>query len=135
MSKSAQNLANNLESLIGPGKRFSNDREAGERTGIGQRQVHRFRTMEVDPKLSSVDAISERLHLPAVALISPGMDALEGALPEEIKGIVRRIVALANERDLQSIDLMHLEATISLIERTKQALPLVSETRGTQTGT
>lgn len=135
MSKALQILSANLESLIGEGKRFRNDAEMGERTGLGQRKIHRLRNQAGEPKFDNLDVLSERLHVPIPALLSPGMNVLEGSLPAEVADIVGRICALAFKRALEPHDLMHLSSAVSLIEKSKGAVSFSSEGNKRGTGT
>lgn len=122
MSKAQQILSSNLSALIGEGKPYRNDTEMGERTGLGQRQIHRLRSQETEPKFHNLDVLSERLHIPIPALLSPNMDVLQGSLPDEVQDIVRRICTLAFKNALETHDLRHLSSAVSLIERTKGAV-------------
>lgn len=135
MSKAQQILSSNLSALIGEGKPYRNDTEMGERTGLGQRQIHRLRSQETEPKFHNLDVLSERLHIPIPALLSPNMDVLEGSLPDEVRDIVRRICALAFKSALETRDLEHLSSAVSLIERTKGAVSLFSNESKRGTGT
>lgn len=122
MSKALQILSSNLTALIGEGKAYRNDTEMGERTGLGQRKIHRLRNQDGEPKLDNLDVLSERLHVPIPALLSPNMDVLQGSLPDEVRDIVRRICTLAFKNALETRDLEHLSSAVSLIERTKGAV-------------
>lgn len=136
MSKAQKALSDNLESLIGEGKPFRNDADMGKHTGLGQRQIHRLRNQLTDAKLSNLDVLSERLHCPVPALISPEFDVFQGALPSSVANIVRRIVDLANKGSLEEHDLMHLSSAIQLIEKTKEPVRFTNsdkQQRGTGT--
>lgn len=135
MSKASQILSANIDNLIGEGKRFRNDTEMGERTGLGQRKIHRLRNQIGEPKLDNLDVLSERLHVPIPALVSPNMDVLSGLLSPEVGDIVRRICGLAYSGSLEAHDLMHLSSAVSLIEKTKGAVRLSSESIKRGTGT
>jgi hypothetical protein len=135
MSKSLQILSANLESLIGEGRRFRNDAEMGERTGLGQRKIHRLRNQAGEPKIDNLDILAERLHVPIPALLSPGMNVLDGSLPVEVADIVKRICSLAFKNALEPHDLMHLSSAVSLIEKSKGNLVLSSESNKRGTGT
>jgi DNA-binding phage protein len=135
MSKALHILSRNLDSLIGEGRRFKNDMEMGERTGMGQRQIHRIRKQETEPKLANLDVLSERLHIPMPALLSPNMDVLSAAVPADVSDLIKRICALAEKQALETHELEHLSSAVSLIERTRAALPLTLETRTRGTGT
>lgn len=135
MSKALQILSSNLASLIGEGKPYRNDTEMGERTGLGQRKIHRLRNQDGEPKLDNLDVLSERLHVPIPALLSPDMDVLRGALPDEVSEIVRRICTLAFKNLLEPRDLTSLSSVVSLIERTKGAVSLSSTESKRGTGT
>lgn len=135
MSKALEILSANLESLIGEGKRFRNDNEMGEKTGLGQRQIHRLRTMATVPKFGNLDILSEKLHISVAALLSPGMNVLEGTLPPEVADLVQRICTLAFKRALEPHDLMHLSSAVSLIEKSKGNVILSSEGNKRGTGT
>jgi hypothetical protein len=135
MSKALQILSANLESLIGEGKEFRNDTDMGDRTGLGQRKIHRLRTAEGEPKIDNLDVLSERLHYPIPALLSPNLDILQGSLAPEVAGIVQRVCNLAFKSALTDDDLKLLSSAVSAIERTKGELRLhLKETkRGTGT--
>jgi hypothetical protein len=135
MSKALQILSANLESMVGEGKRYRNDADIGAKTGLGQRQIHRMRTQAAEPRFSNLDVLSERLHVPIPALLSPKMDVLNGALPPEVADIVRRICALAFKNALESHDLMHLSSAVSLIEKSKGAVSFSSESKKRGAGT
>lgn len=135
MSKTLKILSSNLDSLIGDGKRFRNDADMGKHTGLGQREIHRMRTQEVVPKINKLDVLSERLHLPIPALVSPNLDILEGSLSGEIREVVRRICDLAYKGILETHDLALLASAVSSIERGKSALTLSSESTKRGTGT
>lgn len=135
MSKALQILSANLESLIGEGKRFRNDAEMGERTGLGQRKIHRLRNQAGEPKFDNLDVLSERLHVPIAALLSPNMDIVQGSLPPEVAEIVSRICNLALKNALESHDLMHLSSAVSLIEKSKGNVILSSDSNRRGTGT
>jgi DNA-binding phage protein len=130
-----QILSANLESLIGEGRRFRNDAEMGERTGLGQRKIHRLRNQAGEPKFDNLDVLSERLHVPIPALLSPNMDVMQGAVPDSVADIVRRICALAYKNALEQHDLMHLSSAVSLIEKSKGIVTLSSESNKRGTGT
>lgn len=135
MSKALQILSANLESLIGEGKPFRNDADMGERTGLGQRQIHRLRNQVSEPKFGNLDILSARLHIPIPALLSPNMDVVQGSLPPEVADIIRRICALALKNAFESHDLAHLSSAISLIEKSKGAVTLSSDGNKRGTGT
>ena len=135
MSKALQILSHNLSSLIGEGRPFKNDADMGERTGLGQRKIHRLRNQEGEPKLDNLDTLSERLHVPIAALLSPDMDPLRASVPVEISELIKRIVSLAEKHALETHDLAHLSSAVSLIERSKADLTFVSETKTRGTGT
>lgn len=135
MSKAHKILSANLSSLIGEGNRFRNDSDMGERTGLGQRAIHRIRTQEVVPKLDTLDTLAQKLRIPLPALLSPGMDVLEGSLPQEIGDVLRRIITLAHMNALEAHDVMHLSSSVSLIEKSKGAVSSVSESTKRGTGT
>lgn len=135
MSKAQQILSSNLSALIGEGKPYRNDTEMGERTGLGQRQIHRLRSQETEPKFRNLDVLSERLHIPIPALLSPNMDVLNGALPDEVSDIVRRVCTLAFKSSLTDEDLRLLSSAVSAIERTKGELRLSNREPKHGTGT
>lgn len=135
MSKALEILSSNLNSLIGEGRPFRNDADMGERTGLGQRKIHRLRNQAGEPKIDNLDVLSERLHVPIPALLSPNMDVVPGSLPAEVADIVRRICALAFRNALESHDLMHLSSAVSLIEKSKGAVMLSSDSNKRGTGT
>jgi hypothetical protein len=135
MSKALQILSANLDSLIGEGKRFRNDAELGKFTGLGQRKIHRLRNEAGEPKFDNLDTLSEKLHVPIPALLSPGMNILDGVLPPEVADIVGRICSLAFKNVLETHDLMSLSSVVSLIEKTKGSAILSSEGNKRGTGT
>jgi hypothetical protein len=135
MSKAQKILSENLSSLIGEGKDFRSDADMGAHTGLGQRQIHRLRNQLTDAKLSNLDTLSERLHCPVQALLSPNFDVLNAALPSSVAEIVRKIVDLANSNMLEDHDLMHLSTAVQLIEKSKAPVRFTSERKTRGTGT
>jgi hypothetical protein len=135
MSKAQKILSENIGRLIGEGKMFRNDADMGERTGLGQRQIHRLRHEATDPRLSNLDALSLKLRCPLPALLSPEFDVLQGALQPRVADIVRRIVDLANKNALEENDLLHLSTSIQLIENSKASVMFTSESQKRGTGT
>jgi hypothetical protein len=135
MSKALEILSSNISSLIGEGKPFRNDADMGERTGLGQRKIHRLRNQAGEPKIDNLDTLSERLHVPIPALLSPNMDVVQGSLPTQVADIVRRICTLAFKNALEPHDLMHLSSAVSLIEKSKGNVILSSESNKRGTGT
>lgn len=135
MSKALQILSANLSSLVGEGKSYRNDAEMGERTGLGQRKIHRLRNQAGEPKIDNLDVLSERLHVPIPALLSPDMDPLKGSFTPGMAEIVGRLFALDSKHLLETHDLTLLSSVVSSIERGKAALSLSSESTKRGTGT
>lgn len=135
MSKAQQVLSDNLDSLIGDGRDFRSDADMGKQTGLGQRQIHRLRNQLTDARLSNLDVLSERLHRPVPALLSPKFDVIQGALPASISDIVGRIIGLANKDALTETDLAALSAVIQVMENTKAPVKFTSESQKRGTGT
>lgn len=74
MGKATKILAQNLNRLIGPGKRFSSNEAAAEASGIGRSTIDRARKAEVALRLDSLTELARAAKIETWQLLVPGFD-------------------------------------------------------------
>jgi transcriptional regulator with XRE-family HTH domain len=135
MSKALKILSANIDSLVGPGRRFANDGDLGEATKLGQRTIHRIRTQEVEPKIDKLDALAGGIGVTIPALFSPDLNPLQGAAEGAVGELIERLYRLARRGVLEDRDIETIASVISMAERSHAAIDLPADKPHRITGT